>query len=331
MLFLYVRGTTSRAFPHSPATLRAVRGYNKRCRTVTSRHALLTLMLRPRETRGWTVLLVAGLALAAPDIQSQVTPSAPRSNAVVAIPQAQKAKSHSKKQAPVAEVPQAPPPPTLEEQPPTPPQVRYQNGQLSIDSRNATLSQVLRSVQTQTGASVDMPPGAGSERVVASLGPGKPRDVLASLLNGSKFNYVILGEANNPGAVQKIILMTKSGSGTGASAGTTLAQNNIRPPNPSEAVEPPEDDYQQPEPEVENQNQNQNQNQLVPGQPGMPGSEGITPDVINPAGRTPEQMLQELQRMQQQQQQMQQQLNPANQQPQPPVPNQPVAIPQEPR
>src|SRR5271169_722900 len=167
-------------------------------------------MLRPRETRGWTVLLVAGLALAAPDIRSQVTPLAPRTNAAAATPQAQKGKAHSKKPAPVAEVPQAPPPPTLEEQPPTPPQVSYRNGQLSIDSRNATLSQVLHSVQTQTGASVDIPPGAGSERVVASLGPGKPRDVLASLLNGSKFNYVILGEANNPGAVQKVILMAKA-------------------------------------------------------------------------------------------------------------------------
>jgi len=287
-------------------------------------------MLRPRGTHGWILILsvIVGLALGVQDVHAQAAPPTPRNNGAVASPQVQKAKLHGKKQVPVAEVPQAPPPPpTLEEQPPSPPQVRYQNGQLSIDSRNATLSQILHSVQTQTGASVDIPPGAGSERVVASLGPGKPKDVLASLLNGSKFNYVILGEANNPGAVQKIILMTKSGSGTGASAGTTLAQNNIRPPNPSEAVEPPEDDYQQPEPEVENQNQNQ----LVPGQPGMPGSEGITPDVINPAGRTPEQMLQELQRMQQQQQQMQQQLNPANQQPQPPVPNQPLAIPQEPR
>jgi hypothetical protein len=46
----------------------------------------------------------------------------------------------------------------------------------------------------------------------------------------------------------------------------------------------------------------------------------LTPDVINPAGRTPEQMLQELQRMQEQQQKMQQQLNPSNQQPQQSVP-----------
>ena len=46
-------------------------------------------------------------------------------------------------------------------------------------------------------------PGGGSERVVATLGPGKPQTVLATLLNGSKFNYVILGVPDNPGAVRR--------------------------------------------------------------------------------------------------------------------------------
>ena len=107
----------------------------------------------------------------------------------------------------MAEVPQAPAaPPTLEETAPTPPHVTYRNGQLTIDAHNSTLSQVLRAVQTQTGASVDIPASAGSDRVVTQLGPGLPHDVLKTLLNGSKFDYVILGVAGNPGAVQKIIL-----------------------------------------------------------------------------------------------------------------------------
>jgi hypothetical protein len=164
---------------------------------------------------------------------------------------------------------------------------------------------VLRSVQTQTGATVDIPPGAGNERVVANLGPGKPQSVLESLLNGSKFNYVILGEPNNPGAVQKVILLAKSN--TPADASSPIVQNNFRGQQ-QQAVEPPADeDYSPPEPEVENQNN----------QPGQPGGENLAPEQVNPGGRTPEQMLQELQRMQQQQQQMQQQLNPANQQQQP--------------
>ena len=268
-------------------------------------------MLRPGGILGLVLLLTAGVALSIRPSHAQVVPATPHKTTAVTAPQAQKGKAHARNQAPVAEVPQTPaPPPTLEEQPPAPPQVSYQNGQLSIDSQNATLSQVLRSVQTQTGASVDIPPGAGSERVVASLGPGKPKDVLASLLNGSKFNYVILGEANNPGAVQKVILMAKTSPATDL----TTAQNDAHRPTPSPAAEPPEDEYPQNEPEVENQ--------VVPSQPG----EEANPDVVNPAGRTPEQMLQELQRMQQQQQQLQQQLNPANQQPQQTPPGQPLPI-----
>ena len=81
-----------------------------------------------------------------------------------------------------------PTPPTPEQLPPNPPQVRLQNGELTIDAQNSTLLEVLRAVQAQTGASVDMPSNAGSERVVAQLGPGLPQDVLRTLLNGSRFD-----------------------------------------------------------------------------------------------------------------------------------------------
>jgi hypothetical protein len=240
---------------------------------------------------------------AAPLPQASAQKSAPAAATTVKRP-----KAHGKKVAPVAEAPQTPPaPPTLEQQPPTLPQVSYQNGQLSIDARNATLSQVLRSVQAQTGASIDMPPGGGSERVVAKLGPGKPKDVLSSLLNGSRFNYVILGSPNGSGGVQKVILIAKSTSGAEPSVNT--AQNS-----PPPAAEPSDDEVPQNEPEPEVQ--------PMQVQNGVPGEDGAAPEAPNnglnqvpPGGKTPEQMLQELQRMQQQQQQLQQQLNPSNQQP----------------
>ncbi len=295
------------------------------------------IMLRPSGRLGLALLLLAGLTGPAREGLAQ-TPAVlpPQASSAAtssgAAPPAHKSKSHAKKSAPETEAPQIPPsPPTLEQQAPTPPQVSYQNGQLSIVSQNATLSQVLHSVQTQTGASLDMPPGAGAERVVVKLGPGKPKDVLASLLNGSKFNYVILGEPDNLGGVQKVILLAKSTSSAETTAMTT-AQNNYRPPVQSQAVEPPEDEYPANEPEVDNQNQ------FVPGQPGADGMspDGTTPDgtpdginaspgVIAPGSRTPEQMLQELQRMQQQQQQLQQQLNPANRQ-LTPLPSRPSPI-----
>lgn len=238
----------------------------------------------------------------------------PASAAPATRPVAQKHRAKAKPAA-APEVPQTPaPPPTLEEQPPTPPQVLYKDGQLSITSVNATLAQVLRSVQTQTGASIEIPANAGNERVAASLGPGKPQSVLASLLNGCKFNYVILGVPDKPNAVQKVILLAKT-----TTAGDAGSKNAYQPPAQQQPpTEQPEDEYPQAEPE----------NQLQPGMPGMPGSENLQPDAVQPGNRTPEQMLQDLQRMQQQQQQMQQQLNPSNQQQQPfgqpfVMPNQP--------
>jgi hypothetical protein len=284
-------------------------------------------MLRPGEKLGLALLLAVACTVPTSECIAQ-TPQPPlaveHSSARPVSATTHKSKARAKKPEPLVEVPQTPPPPpTLEQQPPSPPQVTYKNGQLTIDSRNATLSQVLHSVQAQTGASIDIPPGAGSERVVATLGPGQPKDVLASLLNGSKFNYVILGEADNPGAVQKVILTASTGAGglVGPSVATT-SPNTPLTPQPPQAVDPPDDEYQQ-----ANEAEVENQNQLTPGQPMQPGSENLTPDVVNPAGRTPEQMLQELQRMQQQQQQMQQQLNPANQQPQQaPPPGMPLVV-----
>ena len=210
-----------------------------------------------------------------------------------------------------------PPPQTPEQMAPVAPTVTYQGGQLTIQSNNATLAQVLRSVQVKTGASFDIPASANSDRVVAQLGPGQPKDVLATLLNGSKFNYIILGSPSQPGSVQKLILTPRQNGPI-----TNTAQNR---PAPTPQPEPQaEEDYSAPEPAAEENSANQAQ---------PPGGfrPGFTPNQTNgdqqsadnngqpqQGPKTPEQLLQELQRMQQQQQQFQQQLNPANQQPQPP-------------
>jgi hypothetical protein len=166
---------------------------------------------------------------------------------------------------------------------------------------------------------MDIPGGAASERVVGKFGPGQPRDVLNTLLNGSKFDYVLLGMAGNPGAVQKVILTPRQSSGANPNA---AAQNN------NSAASPQPDDEQQPDEspvpdtaEMENQNPDQpppapgaNFRRMMPGgqQGGEPTPAANNGDPQNGA-KTPEQLMQELQQMQQQQQQYQQQLNPANQ------------------
>ena len=109
---------------------------------------------------------------------------------------------------PVATSPVPLPP---EQLPASPPEVQFRQGQLRITASNSTLSDILRAVRKETGASVDVP-GNATERVVGQFGPGPARDVLASLLNGSHFNYVLLGSAENPAALDRVILTSRSGA-----------------------------------------------------------------------------------------------------------------------
>ena len=85
-------------------------------------------------------------------------------------------------------------------------QVSYQNGLLSISSDKATLSEVLHLVQVKTGADIAIPAGAEQERVVASIEPAPAPEVLARLLNGSRFNFLILNSASDPRQLDKVIL-----------------------------------------------------------------------------------------------------------------------------
>lgn len=91
--------------------------------------------------------------------------------------------------------------------PPQPPlQVSYQHGLLSISSDKATLSEVLHLVQVRTGADIAIPAGAEQEKVVASIEPAPAPEVLARLLNGSRFNFLIVNSASDPRQLDKVIL-----------------------------------------------------------------------------------------------------------------------------
>jgi hypothetical protein len=114
--------------------------------------------------------------------------------------------------------------PTLAEMPASPPQVSFQSGQLTISAQNSTLGDILKAVRAQTSATVDLP-GNAPERVVGQFGPGPARDVLTSLLNGSHFNYLLLGSPTDPNALDRVILMAKSGA---------AAENTPEPPSQQE-------------------------------------------------------------------------------------------------
>jgi hypothetical protein len=158
------------------------------------------------------------------------------------------------------------------------PQVDYTNSQLTIVARNSTLGDILREVHARTGASVEMPSNS-TERVVGLFGPGQPRDVLASLLNGSHFDYVLLGSPARPNVLERVILITKTGPDEVGSTKPAAQSVQVGQDAPGEDSSDETPD----EPQVDS---------TVP-------SDDAQPDQSNPpAVKTPEQLLQELQRQQ---------------------------------
>lgn len=92
-------------------------------------------------------------------------------------------------------------------------EVLFENGLLSIRSTKASLSEVLSEIHRQTGAEIAIPAGAETEEVFTNLGPGAPKEVLAALLNGSHFNFIVIGSERDPGGVRQVVLTPKDGAG----------------------------------------------------------------------------------------------------------------------
>lgn len=214
-----------------------------------------------------------------------------------------------------AQTPAPPPPPppaplTPEQSPAEPPQVQYLAGQLTIVAPNSTLGDILRAVRRQTGASVDIP-GNTTERVIGTFGPGPARDVLSSLLNGSHFNYLLVGSATNPNDLDRVILTSKSNEQAAQPGGPaiTQARPGMAPPQPAEDQDMSSNDDSADLPtdagdgsdDQGNQGQAEDQQQQQQQTPNPFGAQGV---------KTPEQLLQELQQRQQQIQQQQGVQNP---------------------
>ena len=157
-----------------------------------------------------------------------------------------------------------------------------------------------------------------NERVVTDLGPGAPRDVLAVLLNGSSFNYVMLGSSSDPTAVSSVILMAKPSAQGETQTAANVYQNNPRaaPPNrfPAAAVGQRSLSHQHrsvleaddsKDDDADDSADDQVQPQPQPGQPAQPGANAQDqeqqpdPNQPNAGPRTPEQILEMLRRQQQ--------------------------------
>jgi hypothetical protein len=172
------------------------------------------------------------------------------------------------------------------------PQVSYQNGMLTIVAPNSTLGDILRSIRKQTAADIEIP-GSATERVATRLGPGPARQILAELLNGSHFNYILLGSPDNANLLTRVVLVAKTPDTPVPPAAQAPNPNN---PAPGGVTNIAADNPDAPDEAVdENPDQPTEAEQQPP---------EVPPD--QPGVKTPQQLLQE---MQQRQLQMQQQAN----------------------
>jgi len=196
-------------------------------------------------------------------------------------------------------------PSTPANSPPQPPEVTFQNGLLSIRAENSTLADVLTDIRSKTGAQIQVPPGASAQRVVVQEGPAPVRDVLVALLQGSGFDYIILGSPQDPETVQRVLLTPHVANSAavmqpGYNSQRSDFPNQQEPDSSSEAPTMPV-----PQPQ--------------PAQPAQPNMGQAPPGQSSNGGvKTPEQLLQELQQIragQQAQQQGQQNGQPGQQVP----------------
>jgi len=182
------------------------------------------------------------------------------------------------------------------------PQVTYKDGLLTIVAPNSNLGDILRAVRKLTSADMDIPPNA-NERVVTHLGPGPARDVMADLLNGSKFNYVLLGSPSNSSLLTRVVLVAKTAD---------VANPNPQTPPPGanqsmSFVPPSQDDTgaAPDSPEAESTEEPPpDENSVDPSAAEAEQQQPPSPD--QPGVKTPQQMLQEMQQRQLQMQQQQQ-------------------------
>jgi hypothetical protein len=191
--------------------------------------------------------------------------------------------------------PEPPPVPlTPSQRPPQRAQVTYADGALSVSADNASLNQILRQIASDTG--IKITGGVADERVFGQYGPADPTQVLATLLDGTGSNMILVhSDGTTP---SELILTPRQGGPT--------------PPNPNAAAfndrpEPnvPPAQYAQPQPYPQPLG-----GAIIPPANAGP-STGAAPanpsQPDNPNGvKTPQQIYEQLQRMRQQQQQPQQ-------------------------
>jgi hypothetical protein len=137
--------------------------------------------------------------------------------------------------APVVTPPPPEPPHWPANERPADASVTWDSHGLLISAQNSSLKQILSDVSAATGAKVE---GLGADqRIFGNYGPGKAREVLSQLLDGTGYNVLMIGDQGE-GTPRQIVLTSRNGSNA-----PTAAANSAPPaPNAAEEEADPNDE-----------------------------------------------------------------------------------------
>jgi hypothetical protein len=119
-----------------------------------------------------------------------------------------------------------------------------------------SLAQVLNEVRRKIGADIPIPLGAAQEQVVANIGLMPVRDALTSLLNGSRFNFILVGSERDPAKLKSVILTFRGSTGISQPAMAPSPQPPVTENEPEPEPQPePQMQPEQPQPQEAPQQQ----------------------------------------------------------------------------
>jgi hypothetical protein len=165
---------------------------------------------------------------------------------------------------------------SLLQQPAKHAEIKIEPHSLSIKADNSALSEILHDIASSTGMKLDGL--TKDERIFGSYGPGETHEVLLSLLQGSGYNVVMVGDVDDGRAPREMTLSQRTASATPTASAPTA--------NNADEDADDEQEVQQAPPE-----------NPLPGRPNL-GNQPIPNEGAPP--RTPQQILQDLQRQRQQ-------------------------------
>ena len=184
--------------------------------------------------------------------------------------------------------------------------VTYADSMLTVSASNSSLNQILREISRLTG--IKITGGVADERVFGNYGPAVPSQVLATLLDGTGSNMLLIQSRGT--TPTELILTPRQGGPTppnpSASGSDEVNDSSSEdaPPNPvAQPIRPPVPSQYSPRP------MNPGDHSVPEQNPGAPNTQPTDPAQQQSPNnvKTPQQIYDQLQQLRQQQQQQQQQ------------------------